>query len=75
MPSQATRPPLVGMPAVWLRDNSVLFHPDGHRAVSDRDWLAQHGEPAGGGPADPRTGNASGGERAKTGVIRRRDRT
>jgi hypothetical protein len=21
MPSQATRPPLVGMPAVWLRDN------------------------------------------------------
>jgi gamma-butyrobetaine dioxygenase len=80
MPSQATRPPLVGMPAVWLRDNcpcphcrdpvsgqrllhitdipadiavaevvasggtvSVLFHPDGHQAVFDRDWLARHG--------------------------------
>src|ERR1700685_1102421 len=92
MPSQATRPPLVGMPAVWLRDNcpcplcrdpvsgqrllhitdipadiavaevvpsggivSVVFHPDGHRAVFDRDWLARHGEPARGGPPDPRT--------------------
>ena len=95
MPSQATRPSLVGMPAVWLRDNcpcplcrdpvsgqrllhitdipadiavaevvesggtvSVLFHPDGHRAVFDRDWLARHGEPAGGGPPDPRTEEA-----------------
>jgi gamma-butyrobetaine dioxygenase len=90
MPSQATRPPLVGMPAVWLRDNcpcplcrdpvsgqrllhitdippdiavaevvssgrtvSVLFHPDGHRAVFDRDWLARHGEPAPGGLPGP----------------------
>jgi gamma-butyrobetaine dioxygenase len=95
MPSQATRPPLVGMPAVWLRDNcpcplcrdpvsgqrllhitdipadiavaevvssggtvSVLFHPDGHRAVFDRDWLARYGEPARGGPPDPRTEDA-----------------
>jgi gamma-butyrobetaine dioxygenase len=95
MPSQATRPPLVGMPAVWLRDNcpcplcrdpvsgqrrlhitdipadiavaevvpsvgtvSVLFHPDGHRAVFDRDWLARCGEPARGGPPDPRTEDA-----------------
>ena len=94
MPSQATRPPLVGLPAVWLRDNcpcplcrdpvsgqrllhitdipadiavaevvpsggtvSVLFHPDGHRAVFDRDWLARHGEPARAGP-DPRTEDA-----------------
>src|SRR3984885_6316701 len=91
MPSQATRPPLVGMPAVWLRDNcpcplcrdpvsgqrllhitdipadiavaevvssggtvSVRFHPDGHRAVFDRDWLARRGAPAGGGPPAPR---------------------
>ena len=83
MPSQATRPPLVGMPAVWLRDNcpcplcrdpvsgqrllhitdipadiavaevvasggtvSVLFHPDGHRAVFDRDWLARRAGPS-----------------------------
>jgi gamma-butyrobetaine dioxygenase len=95
MPSQATRPPLVGMPAVWLRDNcpcplcrdpvsgqrllhitdipadiavaevvpsggtvSVLFHPDGHRAVFDRDWLARYGEPARGSPPDPRTEDA-----------------
>jgi gamma-butyrobetaine dioxygenase len=95
MPSQATRPPLVGMPAVWLRDNCpcplcrdpasgqrllhitdispdiavaevassgrtvpVLFHPDAHRAVFDRDWLARHGEPAPGGPPDPRTEDA-----------------
>jgi hypothetical protein len=95
MPSQATRPPLVGMPAVWLRDNcpcplcrdpvsgqrllhitdippdiavaevvssggtvSVLFHPDGHRAVFDRDWLARHAGPARGGPPDPRTEDA-----------------
>ena len=95
MPSQATRPPLAGMPAVWLRDNcpcplcrdpvsgqrllhitdipadiavaevvpsagtvSVLFHPDGHRAVFDRDWLARHAEPGRGGPPDPRTEDA-----------------
>jgi alpha-ketoglutarate-dependent taurine dioxygenase len=95
MPSQATRPPLVGMPAVWLRDNcpcplcrdpvsgqrllhitdipadiavaevvpsaatvSVLFHPDGHRAVFDRDWLACHAEPGRRGPPDPRTEDA-----------------
>src|SRR3984957_15652371 len=95
MPSQATRPPLVGMPAVWLRDNcpcplcrdpvsgqrlvhitdipadialdegvsagrtvSGLFHPDGHRAVFDRDWLARHAGPARGGPPDPRTEDA-----------------
>src|ERR1700722_8434521 len=95
MPSQATRPPLVGMPAVWLRDNcpcplcrdpvsgqrllhitdippdiavaevvssggtvSVLFHPDGHRAVFGRDWLARHAGPARGGPPDPRTQDA-----------------
>jgi hypothetical protein len=148
MPSQATRPPLVGMPAVWLRDNcpcplcrdpvsgqrllpttdipadiavaevvpsggtvSVLFHPDGHRAVFDRDWLARYGELARGGPPDPRTEDAKRlwsaadpartgfaqagrrhlqgcyadldgvesavavGERATTGVIRRKDRT
>ena len=95
MPSQATRPPLAGMPAVWLRDNcpcplcrdpasgqrlvhvtdipadiavaevvssggtvSVLFHPDGHRAVFDLDWLARHAGPARGGPPDPRTEDA-----------------
>ena len=95
MPSQATRPPLAGMPAVWLRDNcpcplcrdpvsgqrllhitdipadiavaevvpsggtvSVLFHPDGHRAVFDRDWLARHADPARGRPPDPRTEDA-----------------
>ena len=90
MPSQAARPPLAGMPAVWLRDNcpcplcrdpvsgqrllhitdipadiavaevvpsggtvSVLFHPDGHRAVFDRDWLARRADPALGGPPVP----------------------
>lgn len=95
MPSQATRPPLAGLPAVWLRDNcpcplcrapvsgqrllhitdipadvavaevvpspgtvSVLFHPDGHRAVFDRDWLDRYGGPARGGPPDPRTEDA-----------------
>ena len=107
MPSQATRPPLAGMPAIWLRDNcpcplcrdpvsgqrllhitdipadiaiaevvpsagtvSVVFHPDGHRAVFDRDWLARHGdlarhndlaqggEPAQDEPLDPRTEDA-----------------
>lgn len=95
MRSQATRPPLVGMPAVWLRDNcpcplcrdpvsgqrllhitdipadiavaevvlsgstvSVLFHPDGHRAVFDRDWLARHGDPGLPGSPDPRTEDA-----------------
>jgi gamma-butyrobetaine dioxygenase len=95
MPSQATRPPLAGLPAVWLRDNcpcplcrdpvsgqrllhvtdipadiavaevvssggtvSVLFHPDGHRAVFDRDWLARHAGPARGEPPDPRTEDA-----------------
>jgi gamma-butyrobetaine dioxygenase len=95
MPSQATRPPLAGLPAVWLRDNcpcplsrdpvsgqrlphiadipadiavaevvpdggtvSVVFHPDGHRAVFDQDWLARRGDPARGGPPDPRTEDA-----------------
>ena len=101
MPSQATRPPLAGMPAVWLRDNcpcplcrdpvsgqrllhitdipadiavtevvpsagtvSVVFHPDGHRAVFDQDWLARYGdlarggEPAQDGLLDPRTEDA-----------------
>jgi Gamma-butyrobetaine hydroxylase-like, N-terminal/Taurine catabolism dioxygenase TauD, TfdA family len=95
MPSRATRPPLVGMPAAWLRNNCpcplcrnpvsgqrllhstdipadiavaevipsgrtvpVRFHPGGHRAVSDRDWLARDGEPARDGPPDPRTEDA-----------------
>jgi DUF971 family protein len=126
MPSQATRPPLVGMPAAWLRDNcpcplcrdpvsgqrlphiadipadiavaevvpsgrtvSVLFHPDGHRAVFDRDWLARHGEPARTGFAHAGRRHLQGcysdldgvesavavGERATTGVIRRKDGT
>ena len=34
----------------------VVFHPDGHRAVFDRAWLAAHA--AGGGAADPRTEDA-----------------
>src|SRR6202020_2624537 len=37
---------------------SVLFHPDGHRAVFGRDWLARHAGPARGGPPDPRTADA-----------------
>jgi gamma-butyrobetaine dioxygenase len=36
----------------------VLFHPDGHRAVFDQDWLAQYGEPGRNSPPDPRTEDA-----------------
>jgi len=36
----------------------VLFHPDGHRAVFDQDWLARYGEPGRSSPADPRTEDA-----------------
>ena len=36
----------------------VLFHPDGHRAVFDQDWLAGYGEPARSAPPDPRTEDA-----------------
>jgi gamma-butyrobetaine dioxygenase len=37
---------------------SVLFHPNGHRAVFDRDWLARRGDPAPDRPPDPRTEDA-----------------
>ena len=36
----------------------VLFHPDGHRAVFDQDWLARYGEPGRNPPPDPRTEDA-----------------
>jgi gamma-butyrobetaine dioxygenase len=36
----------------------VRFHPDGHRAVFDRNWLARYGEPARSWPPDPRTEDA-----------------
>jgi hypothetical protein len=111
MPSQAARPPLVGMPAVWLRDNcpcplcrdpvsgqrllhitdipadiavaevvssggtgSVLFHPDGHRAVFGRDWLARNLQGCYA-DLDGVESAVAVGERATTGIIRRKDRT
>jgi hypothetical protein len=102
MPSQATRPPLVGMPAVWLRGNCPcplcrdpvptvqLLHclhnaadggdsgfVDGFHAAA-RTGFAQAGRRHLQGCYADLDGVESAvavGERATTGVIRRKDRT
>ena len=64
MPSQATRPPLAGLPAIWLRGNCPGRL--GRDPVSGQRRL-----PITDIPADIAVAV---GERATTGVIRRKDR-